>query len=685
MKTHIADFKKLDTFKNRFSLDTFEEGVIIHDFELDRDATIPVGTGAHPVRGAFRGNLNSNPDLGKKLGVALTDEVHLFNGDLIVQVFEGGTQLFSKIVNKSWYGWHRKRKPAATAPAEAVRKELKTKLSGPTKIGGFKREYEYTLYREGIVIRDIAANKEEIVYAGGPVSEKDGDFTGNFPFDRLSRSTGAPVSAPTKIFDGALRVVLCRRGFFLNQTGTTRNWNSSGPTEIIGDAEPVKAEPAKRTELVILDDELPAGAKMPSPPFPADVPWNFISKNEGPVHSGEKSAKLTAKGGQQNIFEKVNPGLRVGAGDVLFAYVYLDPKDPPEQIMLQWHTRDWSHRAYWGADKLSLGSPVKKSIGALPEAGKWVRLEVKMDDVRILPGAVIHGLAITQFGGTAYWDTIGINTATPLRQTPADTPGNPLKEHTGAIVACAISADGDRAVSIGKDKLLCEWDLKEAKLIRKFAVPESNAVAYLSDGKSVLLGTESESAGVWDLEKKVRAKELPGHQVPVHAVCVSPRGDKIWTADNSGQIRTWSVPDFDERGSISFENQAVAALALSPDGKVLACTGANGTVRFYSAQTGNVRGNHFDSSPGRALAFINNGNDLVVARDRGAMVIHLARPGAGGSGSKSLKLLTSVPTGNEQVWRTIYRPDGKVLLLLKKDSVTVVEGDTGKEIRDLGR
>ena len=300
MKTPIGKFEKIDVFNGRFSLECFAESVNLHDHKNNRDATVPIGIGAHPVKGAFRSNLNSDPELGKRLGVALTDEVTLFDGDLIVQVFEGGTQLYSKTVNKSWYAWHARRKPA---------------------------------------------------------------------------------------------------------TG-------SGP--------PVKAE---RADYVWVDDGLPVGAKLPSTAFRADVPWNFIGKDDGPVLSGSKSAKLSAKGGQQNIFERVNPGLHVGKDDVLFAYVYIDPKDPPEQIMLQWHTRSWDHRAYWGADKLSLGSPVKRSIGALPGAGKWVRLEVKIDDVRILPGAVINGLALTQYGGTAYWDKIGINSATPQGSAgPASKP-----------------------------------------------------------------------------------------------------------------------------------------------------------------------------------------------------------------------------------------------------------------------
>ena len=32
----------------------------------------------------------------------------------------------------------------------------------------------------------------------------------------------------------------------------------------------------------------------------------------------------------------------------LFAYVYLDPSDPPREIMLTWLAEDWEHRAYLG-------------------------------------------------------------------------------------------------------------------------------------------------------------------------------------------------------------------------------------------------------------------------------------------------------------------------------------------------
>src|SRR5262249_7245682 len=52
-------------------------------------------------------------------------------------------------------------------------------------------------------------------------------------------------------------------------------------------------------------------------------------------------------------------------------------------------------------------------MGPLPEAGKWVRLEVEAAKVGLKPGMVIRGWAFTQHGGTVYWDKSGIVTQTP--------------------------------------------------------------------------------------------------------------------------------------------------------------------------------------------------------------------------------------------------------------------------------
>ena len=56
------------------------------------------------------------------------------------------------------------------------------------------------------------------------------------------------------------------------------------------------------------------------------------------------------------FFTGADPGLRVGEGDKLFAHVYLEPKDPPKEIMLQFNDGSWEHRATWGEDVIPWGA-----------------------------------------------------------------------------------------------------------------------------------------------------------------------------------------------------------------------------------------------------------------------------------------------------------------------------------------
>lgn len=167
-------------------------------------------------------------------------------------------------------------------------------------------------------------------------------------------------------------------------------------------------EPA---EYVWIDDGTPPGANLQG-----DSPWQFVTSKEGKVHSGEKSTTRKASAVSQHFFTDAKPGLAIGEGDKLFAYVYLDPQDPPKTIMLQWNDGTWDHRAFWGEDTIRFGEgdvPAHRRLGDLPAKGEWVRLEVDAAHVGLNSGAMLNGWAFTQFGGTVHWDTAGIVTRTP--------------------------------------------------------------------------------------------------------------------------------------------------------------------------------------------------------------------------------------------------------------------------------
>ena len=169
--------------------------------------------------------------------------------------------------------------------------------------------------------------------------------------------------------------------------------------------------PPQHQDFVWIDDEAPTGANLQG-----DTPWEFVTAPEHPVHSGTRATRRKAPALSQHFFTGASVPLKVGEGDKLFAWVWLDPANLPETIMLQFNDGTWEHRAWWGADKIPFGAGDTENhrpMGPLPEAGKWVRLEVAAAHVGLKPGAAINGWAFTQFGGHVYWDYAGIVTKTP--------------------------------------------------------------------------------------------------------------------------------------------------------------------------------------------------------------------------------------------------------------------------------
>ena len=179
--------------------------------------------------------------------------------------------------------------------------------------------------------------------------------------------------------------------------------------------EPKNLPPAptnKVADVIWIDDAPPAGAQLAG-----NTPWHWVDKGKHPVHSGNRATRRSGTGLTQHYFTGAKKPLVVTKGAKLFAWVYLDPKNPPRGIQLQFNDGSWEHRVAWGRGKLhGRGKgPQNYRAGRLPRKGKWVRLEVDAAKVGLKPGAKINGWAFTQNGGTVYYDTAGMS------QSNADT------------------------------------------------------------------------------------------------------------------------------------------------------------------------------------------------------------------------------------------------------------------------
>ncbi|MDQ6802320.1 MAG: RHS domain-containing protein, partial [Acidobacteriota bacterium] len=157
-------------------------------------------------------------------------------------------------------------------------------------------------------------------------------------------------------------------------------------------------------EVIWIDDNLPTGADTHGTSWT----WDTTQKASG----AQSTTRPSQRGYSQRWFDAATTTLTVNgnAGDELFAYVLIDPCDPPLEIMIGWADPNWSHWAYWGEDLINQGTSGTSRfyMGPLPASGQWVKLTMPVATMGFT--GAISGFNISMYSGKACFDRIGKNT-----------------------------------------------------------------------------------------------------------------------------------------------------------------------------------------------------------------------------------------------------------------------------------
>jgi subtilisin family serine protease len=160
------------------------------------------------------------------------------------------------------------------------------------------------------------------------------------------------------------------------------------------------------TETIWMEDDLPGGAILGAD---GGDSWTWVSSDPAPFSGALAHQSNIGTGIHEHWFENATNKLEVFPGDKLFAYVYLDPANPPSEVMLIWNDGCWEHRAFWGENIITYGldqTSARLYAGPLPPVGQWVRLEVPASQLE-LEGAMLKGMGFTLVDGRATWDHAG--------------------------------------------------------------------------------------------------------------------------------------------------------------------------------------------------------------------------------------------------------------------------------------
>lgn len=227
-----------------------------------------------------------------------------------------------------------------------------------------------------------------------------------------------------------------------------------------------------------------------------------------------------------------------------------------------------------------------------------------------------------------------------------------LKGHAYAVHAIAIQTDGQVLASASSDKTIKLWDIKTGQLIRTLGSAREAAIKldFSPDGQRLLSTTQDSNIHLWNAQSGERIRTIPiprqGATVWLPArfnpsrIRLGAADSILATADIDHSIKLWNARTGARIVTLKGHQDSIQSLTFSPDGKMLASSSQDGTLKLWSLRSlQQVRSFSIRPSPGNPSQ-PSLGYDLDFSPD-GQTIAVTSLKGAERYGGYSLKLLNA--------------------------------------------
>jgi WD40 repeat protein len=283
-----------------------------------------------------------------------------------------------------------------------------------------------------------------------------------------------------------------------------------------------------------------------------------------------------------------------------------------------------------------------------------------------------------------------------------------LNEHSGPIRKVRFSPDGSSLAAMSMDGKILVWDISPQgggelrTLVGHKDVVWS--IAYNMDGSLLASASFDGTVRLWNAVNGNLTRTFDNHQGMVYSVSFSPDGKYL---ASSGEDFTVRITELESGNEILILNEhevvhghmadykvgglfpGVMAVAFSPDGKLLASTGEDSTLRVWDFETGSLLHTiaiHPNQNGGTNLAFNPPGDRLLIGTDglnpenyvddgpARATIWDVVR-------GRELIILEDLPG---RVWGIAFSPDGHLFALSGYGGfLTIRETNSGEELFSL--
>ena len=349
---------------------------------------------------------------------------------------------------------------------------------------------------------------------------------------------------------------------------------------------------------------------------------------------------------------------------------------------------------------LAFSSDAKTFAGANSEDGSIRFWDANTgEELSVLTTGHTHGLNALAFSPDSSTLAVGYAKTVQLWDTNALTLRAETIEPTDKLITLVFSPDGAIVTSAGdftfrkqkRDEFrkwsvkgeLSLWDAETGENRSVFPIESHKGEAPVLPGQRSVSSTSGAMAGYFRIMDVKTAKGIKKHvKYQIHGIAAfSHDGSMLAAVQNSSlaikndqfSVLLWDVPTRQLRFTLKGHTSKIEALAFTPDGKILASSSKDRTIRLWDTSTGNQTLS-FASDLNTALAFSADGKTLASTHNKGVKLWDITT-------SSELRTLK----GDIGIcYALAFSPDSKILASGSHDG-TILTWDvaTGSELTTL--
>ncbi len=217
--------------------------------------------------------------------------------------------------------------------------------------------------------------------------------------------------------------------------------------------------------------------------------------------------------------------------------------------------------------------------------------------------------------------------------------------HGDSLYAAVLSPDGKTLATAGYDQEIKLWSIETGAELRSLRGHNAAVydLAFRPDGKILASGSGDRTVKLWDVSSGARLDTFSQPLKDIHTVAFSPDGSRIAAGGADNRIRIWRVSSSGAEGTNELlvsrfaHEGAVLKLAFSPDGRSILSSADDRTVKLWGAESmpGEMPGEMTErrvferqSDWAPAVSFTADGKLAVVGRLDGSLGFYSVETGS---------------------------------------------------------